>query len=108
MPERRVSITEAKTRLSALVNRVAYSHERVILESHGRPKAALVSLEDLHALESGSSASRLATARSEGLHRIAALSDLMRKAMTGRALGNIVEELATLREARDAGLGRLR
>lgn len=45
------SIAEARAELSALVNKVAHGKRRVILTSRGRPKAALVSLEDLDALE---------------------------------------------------------
>lgn len=48
---RRVSMKEAKDNLSALANIVAHGHERVVLTSRGRPKAALVGLEDLAALE---------------------------------------------------------
>ncbi len=48
---RRTSIKEAKDRLSDFVNMVAHGHERVVLTSRGRPKAALIGLEDLAALE---------------------------------------------------------
>ncbi len=48
---RRASIAEARAELSSLVNRVAHGGERVVLTSRGRPKAALVGLEDLGALE---------------------------------------------------------
>ena len=34
-----------------MVNRVAYAHERVILERRGKNVAALVSIEDLELLE---------------------------------------------------------
>ena len=47
----RISIAEARADLSAHINRVAHGRERIILTSRGRPKAALVSLEDLQALE---------------------------------------------------------
>lgn len=43
---------EAKARLSELVNRVAYGDERVVIVRRGKPVAALVSVEDLHRLES--------------------------------------------------------
>jgi PHD/YefM family antitoxin component YafN of YafNO toxin-antitoxin module len=33
------------------VNEVAHGHERIVLTSRGRPKAAIVGLEDLAALE---------------------------------------------------------
>ena len=108
MTERAVSITEAKTRLSSLITRVADSHERVILRSHGRPKAALIGLDDLAALRSGGPSSRLTAMRAEGLERIRALSRVIKKASRRRHLGDSVEDLAALRRGRDARLGRLR
>jgi len=51
MPETRVSIGQVKRDLSDLVNRVAYGGERIILTSRGRPKAAIVSIEDYSRLE---------------------------------------------------------
>src|SRR5438094_5858937 len=58
------SIAEARAELSALVNKVAYAGERVILTSRGRPKAALVSLADLAALgDLPAASSRLAALR---------------------------------------------
>jgi prevent-host-death family protein len=49
--ESRVSIGEVKRDISELVNRVAYGGERVILTSRGKPKAALVSMEDYQRLQ---------------------------------------------------------
>jgi len=51
MLETRVSIGQVKRDLSDLVNRVAYGGERIILTSRGRPKAAIVSIEDYARLE---------------------------------------------------------
>jgi prevent-host-death family protein len=51
MMETRVSIGQVKRDLSDLVNRVAYGGERIILTSRGRPKAAIVSIEDYRRLE---------------------------------------------------------
>jgi len=51
MIETHVSIGQVKRDISDLVNRVAYRGERVILTSRGRPKAALVSMEDYARLE---------------------------------------------------------
>ncbi len=45
--EVRIAIGQVRRDISELVNRVAYGGERVILTSRGRPKAALVSLDDL-------------------------------------------------------------
>ncbi len=47
----RVGTHQAKTNLSEYLNRVAYRRERIVVERHGRPVAALVSLEDLRRLE---------------------------------------------------------
>ena len=45
-----VSIGQVKRDISELVNRVAYAGERIILTSRGKPKAALVSMEDYERL----------------------------------------------------------
>lgn len=47
----RLSVNEAKTRLSEYLNRVNYRGERFVVERHGKPVGALVSLEDLAKLE---------------------------------------------------------
>jgi prevent-host-death family protein len=46
-----VGIAEIKRNISSLVNRVAFGRERILLTSRGKPKAALVSIEDLQRLE---------------------------------------------------------
>jgi prevent-host-death family protein len=49
----RVSIGQIKRDISELVNRVTYAGERIILTSRGKPKAALVSMQDYeHLLKS--------------------------------------------------------
>ena len=50
MPDTLVPIGQVKRDISDLVNRVAYRSERIILTSRGRPKAALVSIEDYERL----------------------------------------------------------
>lgn len=42
---------EAARGFSDLVSRAAYGHERIVLTRHGRPVAAVVSLEDLARLK---------------------------------------------------------
>jgi prevent-host-death family protein len=44
-------ITDAREDLAEVINRVAYSHERVRLTRRGKPLAAVVSIEDLELLE---------------------------------------------------------
>ncbi len=51
MSETHVSIGRIKRDISDLVNRVAYRGERIVLTSRGKPKAALVSIEDYRRLE---------------------------------------------------------
>ena len=51
--ERTVSIAEAKAHLSSLIESVAHEGERILLLSRGKPKAALVSVEDLKRLQGG-------------------------------------------------------
>jgi prevent-host-death family protein len=46
-----VSISQLKDRLSEYLNRVAFGHERIIVASRGKPKAAVISLADLELLE---------------------------------------------------------
>jgi len=48
---RRVSSAQAKAEFSALVARVAYGGEHVIIERHGKAVAALVSIADLERIE---------------------------------------------------------
>lgn len=45
-----LSVSVARETLSDIVNRVAYSGERVMLHRHGKPVAALVSAQDLELL----------------------------------------------------------
>jgi len=60
MAETRVSIGRIKRDISELVNRVAYGGERIVLTSRGKPKAALVSIEDYEQLERQSERQSLA------------------------------------------------
>ena len=47
----RVSVTEAKKSFSEFLNRAAYGNERIVVTSHDKPKAAVISIEDLPRLE---------------------------------------------------------
>ncbi len=46
-----VSISELKNTLSEILNRAAFGRERIVVSSRGRPKAAVISIEDLELLE---------------------------------------------------------
>jgi prevent-host-death family protein len=45
------SISDLKSALSEFLNRAAYGRERIIVTSRGKPKAVLISVEDLRRLE---------------------------------------------------------
>ncbi|HMB55173.1 MAG TPA: type II toxin-antitoxin system Phd/YefM family antitoxin [Thermoanaerobaculia bacterium] len=49
--DERVSIGRVKRDLSELINRVAFGGERIVLTSRGKPKAALVGLDDYEKIE---------------------------------------------------------
>jgi len=46
-----ISISDLRNDLSTTVNRVAFSHERIVLERQGKAVAVLVPVEDLRLLE---------------------------------------------------------
>ena len=47
----KLSVKDARAKFSDAISRVQYRHERILLERHGKPAAALVSPEDLELLE---------------------------------------------------------
>ena len=46
-----ISVSEMKDALSEVLNRAAYGRERIVIASRGKPKAAVISLDDLELLE---------------------------------------------------------
>ncbi len=51
MAERMISVAKARNVFSELLNRVAFGRERVVVQSRGKPKAAIISIQDLELLE---------------------------------------------------------
>ncbi|GAA3100652.1 type II toxin-antitoxin system Phd/YefM family antitoxin [Streptomyces echinatus] len=47
-----IPVTQARSELAELINRVVYGGEHVVLTRHGKPLVALVSAADLERLES--------------------------------------------------------
>ncbi len=75
----KISIAEAKSHISELISKSAYSHERFIITRRNKPMAALVSLDDLRIIEQHEERQGLATVMGkwEGFDEIAdVLSDL--------------------------------
>ncbi|WAL65507.1 type II toxin-antitoxin system Phd/YefM family antitoxin [Amycolatopsis cynarae] len=56
-------ISEARNHLGDVVAKVEHAHERAVLTRHGRPVAAVVSIDDLRALEAAEDEADLLAAR---------------------------------------------
>ena len=97
------SIGQVKRDISELVNRVAYSGDRILLTSRGKPKAALISIEDYERLKRQEHEARLAEWQ-EWLRRASELSQAIHERRNGEYID--LEELERLNdedlEQRDA------
>jgi prevent-host-death family protein len=58
-----MTVAEAKNRFSDVLRRAEYGGERVIVERHGKPVAAIVSTDDLRRLEAAENAADLRDAQ---------------------------------------------
>ena len=58
-----MTVAEAKNRFSDVLRRAEYGGERVVVERHGKPVAAIVSTDDLRRLEAADDAADLRDAR---------------------------------------------
>jgi prevent-host-death family protein len=101
--ETHVSIGQVKRDISDLVNRVSHRGERIVLTSRGKPKAALVSMEDYERLEQDKVAARVARweawlAESNAL----AAEILARRGGQPIDVEALLEAVRTDREERDA------
>ena len=103
-----VGIAEVKRSISTFVNRVAFGGERIILTSRGRPKAALISIEDLqklNELEKAVSPSR--AKRMAALAQARAVRERILAERGGSFLRDVADDLRRLREERDLERGGL-
>lgn len=96
-----VSIGTVKRDISELVNRVAYGGERILLTSRGRPKAAIVSLDDYRKLEEATLDASL-----EHWRRWKAESDTLTAEILARRGGESLDLDAIWDHARDDREGR--
>ena len=105
-----IGIAEIKRNISTLINRVAFGRDRIILASRGKPKAALVSMEDLHKLETldpdpsppGRSRRKAALAMARTVREMT----LARR--KGAPFVDVAEDLRRLRKDRDIEIEGLR
>ena len=111
MAEFQVSMTALRQNLGDLVNRAAYGGERIVLVSHGEPKAAIVGMADLRRLEQISAED---TAQHNQYTRAVTTADQVRERIHrwqdahGVEPSDSVQDLRKLREERDDELGSLR
>jgi len=103
MEREKASVARAKNTLSSLIDKVAYGKTRVLLESRGKPKAALISAEDLERLEQLERGKETPEVR---FHILAQAKALRRKIYRRRkkTLSDSAKLLDRLREQRDRGL----
>lgn len=101
----RVGIAEAKNTLSTIVNRVAFGRERIILESRGKPKAAVISIEDLHKLEAIEPAAASMAARMSALAEARSVRLAIAARQGAPDSESVVDTLHRLREEHTLALG---
>jgi prevent-host-death family protein len=103
MGTEKASVAEAKNTLSSLINKVAYGRARVVLESRGKPKAALISTEDLARLEALEKHAAAPQRRLNLLLQAQALRGKVRRRRK-KLLPDSAARLNSLREQRDRGI----
>jgi prevent-host-death family protein len=96
LAETNISIGQVKRDISELVNRVAYGRERIVLTSRGKPKAALVSIEDYEHLKAEEIA-----ARQDNLEEWLAKRDELNKRILERRQGEPVDFNAIWQAVKD-------
>jgi antitoxin YefM len=84
-------LAEVKARFSEVVDRVATTHERVVVTRHGRPAAVVLSPDDLEALEDTLAvlADPDARARLDEARRAIAVGDVADEAEVRKLLGDL-------------------
>jgi prevent-host-death family protein len=92
--KREVSVAEAKMLLSSLLNEVAFGGRRIVVLSRGKPKAALIGIEDLGRLESLPSHAEVAVVLKK--------AEALRRKISGRRGKSppVDDLIATMREGR--------
>ena len=96
-----VTLTDFKQNLGDIINRAAYGGERIVLLARGKPRAALISIEDLERLLSWEQNDNTSRNLQEQLDLLAEMS-LLRSQMVERT--NSAETLHEVREERSSDL----
>jgi prevent-host-death family protein len=102
MIESTISLTELKQNLSEIVNRAAYGNERIILLSRGKPRAALISLEELEQIDLLRQETQETRNIQEQLNRLAEMGALREQIQ--QEFGILTDSVEVLREVREERL----
>ena len=102
MIESTISLTELKQNLSEIVNRAAYGNERIILLSRGKPRAALISLEELEQIDLLRQETQETRNIQEQLNRLAEMGTLREQIQ--QEFGILTDSVEVLREVREERL----
>jgi prevent-host-death family protein len=105
-----VGIAEARRDLSAIINRVVYGGERIILTSRGKPKAAIISIEDLLRLEEleKTAGESVRTERKAALAMAKTVREMSLRRRKGVPFPDVSKDLHELREERYRELSDMR
>jgi prevent-host-death family protein len=94
-----VSVSELKRDLSGIINQAAYGKQRIVIGSRGKPKAAVISMEDLELLESFGQEHSVRARRMLALEAARTVR-AETAARTAAPLPDCTEDLQALRESR--------
>ena len=106
-----MSLTDLRQHLASAINRAAYAGERIVLISHGQPKAIIVGIDEWRKLEQRAGAQHESA---ESFTYVLAAADQLRAHVaawqtTHQVTAESAEDtLQSLREGRDDDLDRVR
>ena len=93
-----INVVEAKANFSELMIRVAYQGQRVIVERHGRPQMAWISMDDLAHLKGQADPSEIQAQRRAALALAVEIRERIRAERQGQPLADSAELIHELRE----------
>jgi prevent-host-death family protein len=95
-----INVVEAKANFSELMARVAYQRQRIIVERHGKPMMAWISLEDLARLDEVNDLNQMKQQRENALALANEIRARIRQERNGMPLPDSSELLIDMREGR--------
>lgn len=100
-----VNVVEARKNFSDLMLRVAYGKQRIVIERHGKPMMALISLEDLARL---ATQDRIAQAnRTEAFDALEEAARFRQRLLAARGGEPLPDSVAIIAEIREERLDEL-